>query len=58
MKNLNGNSSILVDSENEDSDTDSNFIDGFEDEDEWWNVYIIGHNYHGLYCHGHKFSRT
>ena len=20
--------------------------------------YIIGHNYHGLYCHGHKFSRT
>ena len=23
---------------------------------EW--VYIIGHNYHGLYCHGHKFSRT
>ena len=21
-------------------------------------AYIIGHNYHGLYCHGHKFSRT
>ena len=23
-------------------------------------TYIIGHNYlyHGLYCHGHKFSRT
>ena len=21
-------------------------------------TYIIGHNYHGLYCHGHNFSRT
>ena len=21
-------------------------------------IYIIGHNYHGLYSHGHKFSRT
>ena len=20
--------------------------------------YIIGHNYHGLYSHGHMFSRT
>ena len=21
-------------------------------------AYIIGHNHHGLYCHGHIFSRT
>ena len=25
---------------------------------EWALSCIIGHNYHGLYCHGHKFSRT
>ena len=36
MTNLecNGHSNILVDSENEDSDIDLNFIDGFEDKDE------------------------
>ena len=34
MKNLEWAFSILVNSENEDSDIDLNFIDGFEDEDE------------------------